>query len=151
MILSDKMIADIHICTSFFSFFFLSTLWKYYLNPLWTKRLMLRNVLVVLWGLHHTWWIYFLYLLFSEFSCWLWVLPFYICLGVDYFGFLIFELLWASWICTSISFSRLGMFQVMRALKKLSESFYLSSMCVCVCVHVRTCSVMSNSLGSHDL
>ena len=63
--------------------FFLSTLWKYYLNPLWIKRLMIRNVLVVLWGLHLTWWVYFPYLLFSEFPCWLWVLPFYICLGVD--------------------------------------------------------------------
>ena len=76
----DKIL---HICTSFFSFFFLSTLWKYYLNPLWIKRLMIRNVLVVLWGLHLTWWVYFPYLLFSEFPCWLWVLPFYICLGVD--------------------------------------------------------------------
>lgn len=123
-ILNQNFANRIFLVGSFcFWFFFLSTLWLYYITLFWSVKFLLRSMLVVSlvlpWGKDCFSLIAFKLLFLS------WTFDILMCLCVDLFGFNFLGTLWIFWIWAFVSFSRLEKFST--TIQIILTHFSLSS------------------------
>ena len=144
MVLSDKTLADIHICTAFF--FLFTNILKVFQSLVDWKTYAKKCVCSFMGAPSYMTNLFYLLAIFK-------ILLLTLTFAILYMSWC--RLLWISYIWTSLGFMNLHVhfflqtwkFWVLKALNKLSESFYLSSLCVCVCVCAQSCP----TLRSHDL